>query len=63
MDNKPLRVFTGLESIRQAAYGMRAPLAVAFPCDFGARAPQFGALIERCIRYDEPVVVIQIGHS
>jgi hypothetical protein len=45
MDDKPLRIFTGLESIRQAADAMRVSLAVAFPGDFSSWSPRLCALV------------------
>src|SRR5215208_7037127 len=61
-DDKTFGIFACFEPVRYAADRMRKALSAAFPGDFRARAPIFGALVHRCIGDDEPVIIIKISH-
>ncbi len=62
MNDEPFGVVAGLEPIRQPADRMRPPLAVPFPGNLCPRRPLLVALVERCKRDDEPVIVIEVCH-
>jgi len=63
MDDKSFRILTSFESIRQAADGMRMPLAIAFPGNLSARSPQLSALVQGCVGDNKPLFVIQVRHD
>ena len=63
IDGEFLSILAAFEAVRQAADGMRAPLAVSLPGNFRTGAPLLVALVERRECDDQPVVVIEIRHS
>src|SRR4030095_2154349 len=62
IDCKALCFLSSLESIRQAAKGMRLSFAIAFPSNLRSRAPELGALVYRRMRDNKSIIVIQVSH-
>jgi hypothetical protein len=57
------RLLRCLKLIREAANGVRVPLAIAFPGNFSSRTPQLGALVYGCVGDNEAIIIIQISHN